>query len=137
MQRHKEKKCECGSYFTQYNSLRKYCSWACEKKYKPRPQISTKKYTIPKVSKKQAELNKIYSKLRIEFLSRPENQICFIEGCSKKANSIEHRAGRWGSNFLDTTTWAGCCIEHNLELEKNTELSKKYQLSKITGKPKN
>jgi len=63
----------------------------------------------------------------------PKKRICFIDGCNKPSTTIEHRVGRWGKNYLDTTTWAGCCLEHNLELENNAELSKKYQLSKIHG----
>jgi hypothetical protein len=86
---------------------------------------------IPKVSAKRKIDNLKYSALRIEFLGKKENQICFIDGCNKKSTTIEHRAGRIGSNFLDTTTWAGCCLEHNLELENNPELSKQYQLSRI------
>ena len=117
--------------------MKKYCSTRCEIKHKPHSQNLKQKTPIRKVSVKQDKLNKIYSKLRIEFLSLPENQICFIDGCNKKSNTIEHRAGRWGSNYLDTSTWAGCCWEHNIELENNSELSKKYQLSKITGKRKN
>ena len=93
-------------------------------------------YKIPKVSDKRKIDNLKYSVLRIEFLGKIENQICFIEKCGKQSTTIEHRAGRWGKNFLDTTTWAGCCSEHNIELENNPELSKKYQLSKITGKEK-
>ena len=100
----KEKICECGNHFIQYNSLKKYCSTKCEIKYKPHSQNLKQKTPIRKVSVKQEKLNKIYSKLRIEFLSLPENQICFIDGCNKKSNTIEHRAGRWGSNYLDTST---------------------------------
>lgn len=133
---------DCNNEFKQYNSLQKYCSPVCINKnrkvdirlkslYKP-----AKKYVIPKVSEKRKIENLKYSVLRIEFLGKKENQICFIDGCNKQATTIEHRAGRWGKNFLDTTTWAGCCLEHNLELENNPELSKKYQFSKITGKSK-
>ena len=127
----KLKKCECGTEFKQYNSLQKYCSWKCDKLNSKTPRILLKK-PIAKVSKKQNGLNKIYSKLRVEFLSLPENKICFIESCNKIADTIEHRAGR-GINFLNTTTWAACCLQHNLELENNSEMSKKYQLSKIHG----
>ena len=133
----KEKICECGNHFIQYNSLQKYCSWHCDKKYKPHSLNLKQNKPIRKVSVKQEKLNKEYSILRKQFLSLPENKICFIDGCNKKSNTIEHRAGRWGSNYLDTSTWAGCCWEHNIELENKSELSKKYQLSKITGKRKN
>lgn len=88
---------------------------------------------IPKVSQKRKIENLKYTAQRIVFLGKPENQICFIEGCNKKADTIEHRSGRWGKNFLDESTWAGCCSAHNIELENNPELAKKYQLSKIHG----
>lgn len=121
---------ECEKEFKKFKSTDKYCSSSCElldkgfkEKKKPKP--------IPKVSAKRKIENLKYSALRIEFLGKKENMICFIDGCNKKATSIEHRAGRIGSNFLDTTTWAGCCLEHNLELENNPELSKQYQLSRI------
>ena len=85
------------------------------------------------MSAKRKVESKLYSELRAEFLSKPENQVCFIDGCYEPAETIEHLKGRWGTNYLDTTTWAACCLLHNLELETNSELSKKYQLSKIHG----
>ena len=124
---------DCSNEFKQYNSLSKYCSSVCMNKNK-KPDLKLKSlYKIPKVSDKRKVENAKYSVLRIEFLGKLENQICFINGCDKKATTIEHRAGRWGKNFLDTSTWAGCCSEHNIELENNPELSKEYQLSKIHG----
>jgi len=96
-----------------------------------------KRKPIPKVSKKRSAELVLYKKQRIEFLSRPENEFCFIDGCNRRADTIEHTHGRIGNNFLDTSTWRPCCWKHNLELETNIGLSKKYQCSKITGKPKN
>lgn len=119
----------CGKNFTQYNSLQTYCSYQCKKADKGIKHIK-------KFSEKREQENKIYSQLRKVFLAKPENKICFIDSCKNPSDTIEHRAGRWGKNFLDTTTWAGCCSKHNTELENNPELSKKYQLSKITGKKK-
>ena len=97
---------------------------------------------INKVSKKQKVILAKYKVQRIMFLAKPENKICFIDGCGKLATTVEHRAGRLGyadeyakeNNIpltLDERFWAGCCLEHNLELENNPEMSKKYQLSKI------
>ena len=99
----------------------------------PKPEKTPKKPKKPinKVSKKRQSENKVYSDLRKIFLK--DNPNCFIDGCKRPANTIEHLAGRWGSNYLDVSTWAACCLEHNLELENNPELSKKYQLSKIHG----
>lgn len=89
------------------------------------------KKPIRKVSKKRAIENAIYKKTRIEFLSRSENKMCFIDGCGKPANTIEHTAGRIGSLYLNQDYWKPCCLEHNLELENNPELSKKYQVSRL------
>jgi hypothetical protein len=85
---------------------------------------------IKKLSQKRLNQNSEYLKLRMEFLS--DNPKCFIEGCEKIGNTIEHTAGR-GINYLNVETWKPCCLEHNLELENNPELSKKYQVSKIHG----
>jgi hypothetical protein len=131
------KKCkECGLEFKPFNTIQKHCSKECYLKNKPIKSSFGKQKSIPLMSKKRKIENAQYIVLRAEFLAKKENQICFIDGCNKKSTTIEHRSGRWGKNFLDTSTWAGCCLEHNLELEKNSELSKKYQFSKITGKSK-
>lgn len=89
------------------------------------------KKPIRKVSLKRAIENKIYIKKRKEFLDRSENKYCFIDGCNKIANTIEHTAGRIGEMYLNEKYWKPCCLEHNLELENNSKLSKKYQLSKF------
>jgi len=115
---------DCSNEFNQYNSLQSYCSPACQLAHK-------KPIKIKRESEKHKAQKIVYDKLRELFLKRPENSICFIEGCNKVATTIEHRAGRIGSNYLNTTTWAGCCWEHNTELENNPELSHEYQLSKL------
>jgi len=125
-----------GAEWKQYNSFTKCQCDMCKAIKKPVKASKPKKiYIIPKASKKRKVEQLQYSVLRIQFLAKPENKTCFIEGCNKPATTIEHRAGR-GINYLNVETWAGCCLEHNLELENNPELSKKYQLSKITGKEK-
>ena len=99
--------------------------------------------TLENVSKSYNDIN-IFEHIQLEF---PENKKCFIEGCNSEANTIEHIMGRKGfadeyarenniSLYLDKRFWKPCCLKHNLELENNPELSKKYQLSKISGKPK-
>lgn len=124
----KSRKCKCAdcdNIFLQYNSLKSYCSIQCQK-------ADGKQAKPPKpVSDKRKVENKTYSALRTDFLSLPENQVCFIEGCYNIADTVEHLRGRSGTNFLDTTTWAPCCWDHNGELERNSELSHQYQLSKI------
>ena len=117
-----------------------------ERQKKPNLQLSKMK-PIKKVSDKRALENIIYKSERIKFLQLPENKKCFIEGCNSEADTIEHIMGRKGfadeyarenniSLYLDKRFWKPCCLKHNLELENNPELSKKYQLSKISGKPK-
>jgi len=136
-------KCKiCGTKFEPKYFLQKCCNNdVCKEKWRElvleeKKQVDndfrSKSKPIKKVSDKKALQDIIYKSERIKFLSLPENSICFIEGCNKKATTIEHRAGR-GINYLNKDTWAGCCLEHNLELENNPELSKKHQLSKIHG----
>lgn len=141
----KKKKCKvCGEGFVpKYNLLQPCCSYKCTNIFNSKKE--SKNYgTIKKVSDKRAAETKIYKQRRLLFLSLPENKICFIEGCNKKADTIEHRRGRKGyadeearlngvTLYIDERFWAGCCNAHNLELENNPELSKKYQLSKIHG----
>lgn len=134
-----------GLEWKQYNSLQK-CP--CNECKKPAKLTLKKIYKPPKKESKKRIVEKAkYSVMRIEFLNKPENQICFIDGCNKKANTIEHIAGRKGfyddwakenniSLYLDVRFWRPCCLDHNLELENNPELSKKYQLSKIHGSKK-
>ncbi len=99
---------------------------------------------IKPVSDKRKVENAKYTVLRIEFLGKPENKICFINGCNKPADTIEHTRGRKGyadewardnkiSLYIDVRFFKPCCCEHNLELERNPELAKEYQLSKIHG----
>lgn len=141
----KEKKCKiCGFRFTpKFKTTDRFCSFKCatiDAKKKP-----TKIYSpIKKVSEKRKKERKTYKTDRIKFLYEPRNKICFIDGCNKPSNTIEHRMGRigyaddWAKQnniplYLDVRYWAGCCLEHNIELENNTELSRNYQISKLTS----
>ena len=128
----------CKTEFKQYNSFTKCKCLGSVAKSK-----ATKKYVIPKVSKKRKALLPIYEKVRIEVLSEAKF-VCFIDGCKNVANTIEHSAGRKGfydqwaidNNIpllIDKRFLKPCCFAHNGELENNPELSKKYQLSKIHG----
>jgi len=134
---------DCGKEFKLYNTTQKFCSAqcvrACEKEKKPK-QI----YIIPQQSKKRIVENGKYTARRIIFLGKPENKFCFIKGCGKRADTIEHTMGRKGyadeearmegiTLYLDERFWKPCCGDHNRELENNPELSKEYQLSKIHG----
>lgn len=140
MKKIKPKKCrECGTEFMpRYKTTERFCSPICAYKNKP----NTKHVPIKKRSKKRQKQELDYKRDRLEFLSSSENKMCFIDGCGKPANTIEHRKGRVGYGdewarenniplLLDKRFWAPCCLEHNLKLENDPEMSKKYQLSKI------
>lgn len=106
----KEKICICGNAFIKYNSLQKYCSINCEIKQTNKESNSkTKKLKKPirKISVKQQELNKKYYKIRAEFLSDTNNQICPIT--FQKTTDVHHKKGRKG--FADN--WAK---ENNIPL---------------------
>ncbi len=137
---------ECDNEFKMYRTTDKFCSSQCKRKHEETLQKKPKEKPkqIRKVSKKQSVLNSKYSVLRIQFLSKPENKFCFVENCGKLATTIEHRMGRKGFAddlakenkiplIIDERFFAPCCLDHNLEFERNPDLSKKYQLSKIHG----
>lgn len=104
-----------------------------KKQPKPLKRSPIKKntsYRIPKVGRQRKKEQPIYSKDRKIFL---EGKICFIDGCNKPADTVEHTRGRVGSMYLNQEFWKPCCWDHNTELESNPELSKEYQLSKLHG----
>lgn len=134
---------DCKKEFKKYRTTDKYCSRNCEKDH-AKPREPKKRKAIPRESKQRKAERPIYTETRKEFLSRPENKICFIDGCNLRADTIEHIRGRKGyadewarenkiTLYLDERFWKPCCFLHNGELERNPELSKKYQLSKIHG----
>lgn len=147
------KKCrQCSSEFEPiYSSLEIFCSKLCsilykreKDKIKLKTPLTVAKKPIAKRSAKRKKEERSYSTDRKEFLQRPKNRFCFIEGCGRQATTVEHRRGRVGyadewareNNLpllLDKRYWAACCWSHNLKLENDPELSKKYQLSKIHG----
>lgn len=110
--------------------------------HKPEKVEKKKAKPIKKHSVKRKADEREYSFNRKEFLNLPENKKCFVDGCNRNANTIEHLKGRKGyaDDFarlndipllLDDRFWKPCCLKHNLEFETNPELSKKYQLSQI------
>ncbi len=61
-------------------------------------------------SKKRAAQERVYAKLRVEFLrSRP---VCeFPSGCLNPATDVHHKAGRSGHRLNDVDHWAALCRE--------------------------
>ena len=109
---------------------------------KSEPKVKAKPKPIKNRSKDRASEETEYRSNKKEFLSQTTNKKCFVEGCKRAANTIEHQKGRkgfadkWARNndvglLLDERYWKPCCLQHNQEFENNPELSKKYQLSQL------
>lgn len=110
---------------------------------KKRAKVSIGPKRIKKVSVRRSDLNKLYEKVRLEVLCSA-NFKCFVDGCTRTANTIEHRMGKRGfaddfgreNNIpllIDKRFLSACCFRHNIEFETNSALSRQYQLSKIHG----
>lgn len=106
------------------------------------PKEKKKPKGVKKVSDKMRDLKAEYNFERKLYLAKPENKTCFVNGCARVANTVEHTKGRkgfadkWARDMdvplmLDQRFWKPCCLKHNLEFESNPELSKQYQLSQI------
>lgn len=117
MDNFKKKVCadkDCCNEFKQYNSLQKYCSPACTNKNRKVNLKLTPIYKIPPVSKKRKIENAQYSVLRIEFLSKPENQICPITGWPTTDVHHTYSGKDRAKYFLDISTWIAVSREgHN------------------------
>lgn len=125
--------CKCGTEFKQYNSLDVFCSVNCKFKYGKKVNLKLKSMKpIPKVSKKRQVENAKYSVLRIEFLGKPENQICPITGWP--TTDIHHKKGRIGELFLDTRYWVALSREGHQHVEDNPEWAKEngYSLDRLS-----
>lgn len=113
--RSKTKQCKCGTEFLPYNSIQKFCSYACQFKFGKPVNLKLKPMKpIPKVSKKRQVQNLQYSVLRTEFLGKKENQVCPIT----KQQTIEVHHLYCGKDrakyYLDVSTWLAVSREgHN------------------------
>lgn len=70
-----------------------------------------KKFGLRKVSAKRAILNKVYLRLRNQFLV--DQRICGIAGCLNHTSDVHHTKKR-GRYLLDVSTWRAVCRKcHN------------------------
>lgn len=76
---------------------------------------------IPKKSKAMKMSDKEYNKFKDEFLSRPENQVCNIQGpgCTIKATCINHRKRRFKDTKMNEEFVEPSCWICNLTIENN------------------
>lgn len=70
---------------------------------------------VKKVSEKQADNLKEYSKLRKQFLEF--KMICEFEGCKDRSTQIHH-CSKNAKNFLNTDTWLAVCATHHNFIER-------------------
>lgn len=143
----KFKKCadkDCENEFKPYLSTQKYCSYSCTHKNKKSPANRIKK-PIPGVSDKMKKLLYQYGKIRKQFLSLPENQICPVTG--QKATTVHHMAGRGKESFaddlarktetpllIDTRFFLAVSMEGHRKIEENPNWAKEmgYSLDRLS-----
>lgn len=109
----------------------KYCKdcW-----YKKSPVKFPKKTGVLKLSsEKRKPLDQLYSKLRKDFLSQPENSTCRakLPCCIKTTGlnlTVHHTKGR-GKYYLDSTTWIPLCLTCHQWVEEHPALAKELNLS--------
>lgn len=95
----------------------KECWYSKEPPKKPKP-----------VSTKMKELNDEYSRMRLLYLTA--NPFCKanLQGCTKVATDVHHKAGR-GENHLKMTTWVAVCRSCHRWIEENPKEAKELGLS--------
>ena len=94
---------------------------------------NSKRAKMYSVSAKQSKRLKEYNKLRLEFLSKPENQICPITG--GKTTEIHHKKGRIGKLLNDTRYWIALSRDGHLEVEFRPTWAKEngYSLNRLSN----
>lgn len=82
-----------------------------------------KRTPLRRVSKKKAAKDRIYTKLRREFLNREENRFCpvmlKVERKLVLTDQIHHILGTSGDHYLDTDTWLAVSLEGHMWIENN------------------
>ena len=94
-------------------------------------QKHIKKPKINPVSKQRQSDDKMYAKLRKQFLK--DNPQCAVTG--KEATEVHHMAGKIGSLYLDTNLWLSVCREAHRQIEENPLWAKEngYSVSRLAN----
>lgn len=110
---------------------KKYCKdcWYSDQTIKT---PSNKRPIKPKSDKKDI-LDVLYSKMRKEFLSEPQNSTCKakLPGCMgqfKENLTVHHTKGR-GLYYLDKTTWIPLCLSCHEWVETHPKEAREMNLS--------
>lgn len=95
--------------------------------------FNSNKKPIRKVSSKRKIENKIYSRTRKEFLSKPENKYCEVFK-NRLSTEVHHAKGRIGDLFLNTEFWISVSSEGHKYIHENDSWSRKrgFLLSRTT-----
>lgn len=83
---------------------------------------------INKVGKKLAKEKKAYSKLRLEFLEKPENMFCAVYP-HLRSTEVHHTMGRLGKLLNDTTKWIAVSREGHERIENFPKWAKEFGFS--------
>src|SRR6185295_9162245 len=83
-----------------------------------RPKQKKLRIPVRKVSKKRANENRIYTKLRQQFLE--EHPVCEagLNGCTVVATDVHHSEGRIGDKLLDVSTYKAVCRNCHKQIEE-------------------
>lgn len=96
-------------------------------------ELIIKSSNISPYSKKRVSSLQKYNKLRIEFLSKPENKICPIT--KKPTTDIHHKKGRIGNLLTDMRYWVALSREGHIYVENNPIWAKEngYSLNRTSN----
>lgn len=91
--------------------------------------LSHAKPLINKMSDNRAKENKVYLTLRKVFLDNHKLCEANLKGCTKKAMTVHHAAGRVGKRLIDVKTFVALCGSCHIWVENNPEEAKEIGLS--------
>lgn len=98
-------------------------------KYHQKLRQDKKPKKISPFSQKHLEQLKIYKVVRLEFLN--ENAFCQakLEGCTRIATQVHHRAGRLGDKLTDKNNFLAVCHLCHCTIENSPNMAKELGLS--------
>lgn len=82
---------------------------------------------IKSESEKRKELNKVYLKVRAEYLKI--HPLCEFPKCTHRATDIHHKAGKIGELLIDDNHFMALCRDHHRLIENNPAWAKQNNFS--------
>lgn len=105
----------------------RYCK-SCWGKSEKKKLINKTITPLRSKSSKLEALEKLYSKLRLEYLDKNPSCQAYLPGCTRIATDIHHKKGR-GPFLLDIASWLPVCRKCHTWIELNPEEAKELNLS--------